>query len=735
MNKRTKIELHCHTKMSTGKGLIEPDELVRYAWDNGYKAIAITDCGSVQAFPEVYRTWKELWEKYVLKCKKVGEEAVQKDFLKIIYGLEGYLSVESSCSEVQVYYPILLYAKNEMGIRNLYKIVTKSQLQKRNETPIITKKILDKYRDGLLVGAVCDGGEAMTAIHTELGSRTDEEYRQSFQNILSYYDFIELSPFEPDKGIDARYMYHVVKNGGMLVAASDAYYLNEGDKIYWDILTNGRTEDFTDRPRHLMKWDEMANPFRCWTSGCPNIFKEIPEMVIDNQALIADQIEYVSPLREGVFRPVYPDAEKKLRHICEEKLHELFGKNPALEAKDRLSRELDGICKNGHAGLFMMWRDIALKSTEKGYPFSSRGCVASSFVAFLCGITEINPLSAECGGYDIPVETFLGINLDKEPDIDLNFAPDIQELLQESVKEIPGVGDTCHGGTVGSLMKKTAKMHVEEYYYHNDLLLPDESIIREQTEAIIGIKRSDGFHPGGIVVVPIGEELVSFTPLQHPWNSNCITTHFDYHAITDNLLKLDILGYEPLNLLHELQEVTGLAADAIPMDNKGTIDMLCDPEIGEIKDLPEFGSEYARWMIKLTRPENFNDLIKVSGLMHGTDVWQDNQDELIKNRKISLKECVASRDDIFFALVDKGMSKEEAYNIMNSVRKGKGLTEEMMHGVKRVGMPEWFIGVCNKIRYMFPKAHAVSYTLVAWRLAYYMVYYPEAYKEALAACS
>ena len=733
MKKRTRIELHCHTKMSAGKGLIGPSELVKYANDNGYRAIAITDCGSVQAFPEVFQTWKVLWQKYEADCKKTGEEARQEDFLKIIYGMEGLLTDKECVEGKQKKYPIVLYAKNKTGISNLYKIVTESHLNAHDEEPTITREILDKYRDGILVGSVCDGGEVMTAIHTETGSRSDAEYIRDFKNILSYYDFIEVSPFGADKCNDVRYMYHVIKNGGMLVAASDAYYLCEEDKLYWDILTNGRTDEYTDRPRHLMKWDEITNPFGWWVSGNPEILKEIPEMVVANQSVIADQIEYVSPLREGKYMPVYPDAEQKLRYICEERLHGLFAEKPAKEGQDRLEKELDGICKNGYAGLFMMWRDITQKSLKKGYPFHSRGSVASSFVAFLCGITDVNPLSAECGGYDIPVETFLGINLDKEPDIDLNFASEIQELLQNYVKDLPGVGNACYGGTIGRLMKNTARMHVEEYYHHNDLPLPGEKIIREQTEAIIGTKRSDGFHPGGIIVVPIGEELVSFTPLQHPWNSDRITTHFDYHAIDKNLLKLDILGLWHMSLLHELQELTGVATDSIPLEDRKVLDVILDPEAGEIDGLPEFGSEYARRMIKQTCPKSIDDLIKVSGLLHGTDVWLDNQDELFKNREISLKDCVASRDDIFLALVNKGMAKEDAYYIMDSVRRGKGLSEEMKRKVSLVGMPKWFIDVCEKVRYMFPKAHAVSCTLVAWKIAYYMTYYPEEYKEALVA--
>ena len=612
MQKRTKIDLRCHTKMSSGTDYNEirmaPGELVKYACENGYKAIAVTDRGSVQAFPEVYRTWKKMWDEFQEECEEHKDEAQKENFLKVIYGLEG--NIMSEDGQVSL---MILYAKDDKGIQNLYRLVTASYLEGYDKKPIIPWKSYEECREGL----IC------------------------------------ISPDE---------------------------------------------------------LDEMT-------------------------AEISEQTGYLSPIREGKFYPNYPEADVKLGQICKEKLREIYGSEIPKEARERFEKELSAICRNGYASIYMLWRDIAKKSKDLGYPFTTRGSVASSFVALLCGITEINPLSAECGGYDIPVETFLGINLDKEPDIDLNFAYEIQELLHNYVGELPGVGDTCYGGTVGTLTEKMSRMHVEEYYYHNNLPLPDESILKEQTKTLCGVKRCDGRHPGGIIVAPEGEELVSFTPLQHPWNSDRITTHFDYHALTDSLLKMDILGYEPADRIHKLQELTGIAGDTIPLNDKKVLDMLCDPDTPEIIDLPEFGSEYARRMIKISCPESYDDLIKVCALMHGTEVWCENQDVLIAKKIITLSECIASRDDIFLALVDRGMTRENAYNIMNSVRRGKGLTENMEHEINQIGMPEWFTGVCKKIKYMFPKAHAVSSTLFAWRLAYYMTYYPEEYKEALSAAN
>ena len=343
------------------------------------------------------------------------------------------------------------------------------------------------------------------------------------------------------------------------------------------------------------------------------------------------------------------------------------------------------------------------KSLDEGFPVGIRGAVGSSLVAYLCGITEINPLSQEFGGYNIPAEVFMGLNLDKEPDIDINFSPVIQETVQNYIKELPGVGETCYGGTI-TLASSNGT-----------------------------IKKVNGFHPGGIIVCPEGEELVSFTPLSHPIYSEKVVTHFDYHDISDNLMKLDILGYDPYELLHFLQENTDVRIEDIPFDDEKTLAFICDVNTDFPEDFTEFGSEYVRRIIKETVPKSFDDLVKISALGHGTDVWCDNQEELIKNKIINLTDCIASRDDIMIYLMEHGLDIEDAYQIMEWVRKGHGLREVHKKLMTDAGIPDWYIQVCEKIKYLFPKAHAVSYTMLAVRLAYYRVYYPEVYQEGLAA--
>ena len=595
------IKLHCHTKMSKGLGLLSPAELIRYAYDNGFKAIAITDRGNVQAFPEAYREWTKLWEEYKEECLHDGKEAVQNDFLKVIYGLESNLLIGSD--EI---HPVLLYAKNEIGIRNLYKIVTASNLQYYDKMPLIPKGYLDEHREGIIVGS-----------------------------------------------------------------------------IYAD------------------------------------------------QEVIANQIDYVKPLREGKYHPVYPNADEELMRICEERVKNLYGDNPNCEVRNRLERELDAIRSNGYAYIFMMWRRLVKKSLDSGYPTGVRGSAGSSFVAFLCGITDINPLSAECGGYNIPIEVFMGLNIDREPDININFGYGISDTIQQHVRELPGVGEICHGGTIAKMTRQSAKGYIEKYYEDNSLPMANNEELKQLIEKSCDVKRGNGIHPGGIIICPEGEELTSFTPLTHPYFGKSVTTEFDYHDIADNLLRLDILGHSAYDMLHALQKMTSVSIESIPPEDEKVLAFICDTDKKEIKDLPEFGSEFTRSIIAIARPKTFDDLVKVSAISHGSEVWYENQKELVENGEIALSDCIGSRDDIMIHLMNMFISKEDAYDIMNSVRKGKGLTDEQELIMTDAGIPEWYISACKKIRYLFPKAHSVSYTMLAVRTAFYMVYYPNAFAESL----
>ena len=600
---------------------------------------------------------------------------------------------------------------------------------------MIPRALLEKYRDGLIIGSAGDGGEVFTAIHSsyhELGVISDRDYLSGLKEIASFYDFLEVTRLDAP---DARYMYFgYVKIGTKpMVAASDALYISKEDKICYDILTSGHEEQKAGYYRHLMNYDDACKKFfNTWTLGNPEEMKIIPDIIFDNRSVIEEQIEYVNPLRVGKYWPEYPNAIEELTDICKSRVKELFGEKPNFEVRKRLERELDAICQNGYAGIYMFWRRIVKKSLDEGYPVGLRGAVGSSLVAYLCGITEINPLSPKSGGYHIPAEVFMGLNLDKEPDIDINFSPVIQEKVQNYIKDLPGVGETCYGGTIASLANKTAENMVDKYFETKDGPQPDNDTKKKLAETIIGVKRGNGMHLGGIIVCPKDEELVSFTPLSFANYGEKVITHFDYHDIWDNLLKLDILGHDKFELLHFLQENTGARIDDIPLDDEKTLALICDVNTALLEDLPEFGSKYVRRIIKETVPKSFDDLVKISALSHGTDVWCNNQDELIKNKTIKLSDCIASRDDIMIYLMDHDLDKKDAYQIMESVRKGRGLKEDHKKLMTDAGIPDWYLRVCEKIKYLFPKAHAVSYTMLAVRLAYYMVYYPEVYQEGIA---
>lgn len=718
------IELHCHTKMSAWKGLIEPKELIQHAYENGYKAIAITDCGNVQAFPEAYKTWKRLWEEHKKECMAQGKEPDQANFLKVIYGLEGYLTDDYEKS-----YPILIYARNETGIRNLYKIVTASHLEYFDKIPLIPRKLLDDNRDGLLLGSVNDGGEVYEAIHSDMGNRGDAEYIDDFKRILSYYDFCEVSLSA--SGPDERYIYHVMKYGGVLVATSDAYYINEDEMPFWDMLTSRTGGKQDGRYHHLIDYVKEKRAYGCWSEGCPDELKKVPTEVIKNQSFVADQIDYVSPLREGRFIPDYPDADNELKKICEDKAKSLYGDELPKEVKIRLNLELEGICQHGYSSIIMYWRSLVCESDRLGYPVCSRGAVASSLVAYLCGITKINPLPKGFGGFNIPIETFLGLGLDKEPDIDMNFSPEIRDRIQNYVRELPDIGEICHGGTIAKLRNNWASLFIQDYCRENQILQIDSKRRNELSERIEGVKKGDGMHPAAVFICPTGEELSAFTPLQHPYMSKEVVSQFDYHVVSENLLRLDILALPELSILNKLHNMTGFDPDNISLNDDQVLQNLCDPEPEVIPGIIKMGTETAREVIRDVGPSVFGDLVKVVGIIHGMDVWDGNQRELVKEKKIRFQDCIGTRDDIFLLLLERGGDKKTAFEIMESVRKGKGLNTLQENLMRKYGIDEWYIEVCRKIKWLLPKAHAVSYTLLAWQLAYYRTFYPEQFSEVL----
>ena len=514
------------------------------------------------------------------------------------------------------------------------------------------------------------------------------------------------------------------------------------------------------------------------------------EVVITNTNRIADMCEKISPTRPDKCPPVIENSDAMLRKICYDKAHSMYGENLPEIVVERLERELNSIISNGYAVMYIIAQKLVWKSNEDGYLVGSRGSVGSSFVATMAGITEVNPLSPHylceychyvdfdseevkaysgragcdmpdrkcpvCGkdltkqGFDIPFETFLGFKGNKEPDIDLNFSGDYQGKAHRYTEVIFGEGQTFRAGTIGTLADKTAFGYIKNYYEERGIHKRNCEIDRI-VQGCVGVRRTTGQHPGGIIVLPVGEEIYSFTPVQHPANdmtTDIVTTHFDYHSIDSNLLKLDILGHDDPTMIRMLEDLTGLNAQEIPLDDatvmslfKNTSALGVTPEqlggcdMGTL-GIPEFGTDFAMGMLRDAKPQEFSDLIRISGLSHGTDVWLGNAQTLIEEGIATISTCICTRDDIMTYLIHMGLDSEESFKIMESTRKGiiaKGKEprwEEYKKDMRDHGVPEWYIGSCEKIKYMFPKAHAAAYVMMAWRIAYCKVFYPLAYYAA-----
>ena len=685
-------------------------------------------------------------------------------------------------------YHAIVFARNETGRINLYKLVSQSHLKYYHRRPRVPKSVLKKYRDGLLVGSACEAGELYQAL---LRNAPDQEIAR----LVNFYDYLEIQPLgnnafmladekhdminseEDLKEINRK----IVKLGEQfkkpVVATCDVHFMDPQDEVYRRIIMagNGFSDADNQAPLYLRTTEEMLEEFSYLGS------EKAEEVVITNTNKIADMIEKISPIHPDKFPPVIENSEQDLKNICFTKAHEMYGDPLPKIVEDRLDRELNSIISNGYAVMYIIAQKLVWKSNEDGYLVGSRGSVGSSFVATMSGVTEVNPLSPhylcpecyyvdfdsdevrkfaggagcdmpdkicpKCGaklkkeGFDIPFETFLGFNGDKEPDIDLNFSGEYQAKAHAYVEVIFGEGQTYKAGTVGTLADKTVYGYVKKYYEEKGERKRSCEINRIVNGGV-GVKRSTGQHPGGIIVLPYGEEIHSFTPIQHPANdmtTNIVTTHFDYHSIDHNLLKLDILGHDDPTMIRMLQDLTKLDPTHIPLDSpevmslfQSTEALKINPEdIGGTKlgclGIPEFGTDFAMQMLIDTNPQHFSDLVRIAGLSHGTDVWLGNAQTLIEEGKATISTAICTRDDIMLYLINMGIEAGTSFKIMESVRKGKGLKPEWEELMVNAGVPDWYIWSCKKIKYMFPKAHAAAYVMMAWRIAYCKVFYPLEY--------
>ncbi len=686
----------------------------------------------------------------------------------------------------------IILAANDTGRINLYRLVSAAHLTYFHRQPRIPKSEFLKYREGLLIGSACEAGELYQAI---LRGRSEEEIAR----LVRFYDYLEIQPLgnnefmlrgeepavaseEELRDINRRIVTLGEEFHKPVVATCDVHFLDPEDEVYRRIIMAGKGFKDADNqaPLYLRTTEEMLAEFDYLGS------EKAEEVVITNPNRIADMCEKISPVRPDKCPPVIENSDQMLRDICYNKAHEIYGEELPPIVQERLERELNSIISNGYAVMYIIAQKLVWKSNEDGYLVGSRGSVGSSFVATMAGITEVNPLAphyyckkchycdfeseevrtyADAGragcdmpdkncpvcneplmkeGFDIPFETFLGFKGNKEPDIDLNFSGEYQSKAHAYCEVIFGYGQTYRAGTIGTLADKTAFGYIRNYYEERGVRKRNCEIDRI-VQGCVGIRRTTGQHPGGIIVLPLGEEIHSFTPIQHPANdmsTDIVTTHFDYHSIDHNLLKLDILGHDDPTMIRMLEDLTGIDARKIPLDDKNVMSLfqntqalgITPEDIGGCQlgslGIPEFGTEFVIQMLIDTNPQSFSDLVRISGLSHGTDVWLGNAQTLIQEKKATISTAICTRDDIMTYLIGMGMESELSFTIMESVRKGKGLKPDWEQAMTEHNVPDWYIWSCKKIKYMFPKAHAAAYVMMAWRIAYCKIFYPLAYYAA-----
>ncbi len=773
---KKRVELHLHTLMSAVDAITRPGELMDTLIRWGWGACAITDHGVVQGYSEITSIYKDYKKKHP-----------EHEF-KFIYGCEAYLCHQTpdmspeEAKKLPTYHCIIL-VKNYTGLKNLYQLITKSNLDYYHKRPRMPKFEIDAHREGLILSPACSLGELYDAV---INGESDERLME----IGSWYDYFEIQPTgnnmylvregtvdseEDIKRFNLKMIEIADRLGKPVVATCDVHYLRPGDAIYREVLQAGQGyDDYMNQPPvYLRTTKEMLAEFEY-------LGDRAQEIVVDNTIKIADMIEKILPVPKGNYPPSIPGSDETLRTSAYEKAKAIYGDPLPELVEKRLTRELDAIIGNGYSIMYIIAKELVAESARNGYQVGSRGSVGSSLAAYMAGITEVNSLPAhyrcdcgylefhenegyDCGfdmpkktcpkcgkelirdGFDIPFETFLGFNGDKVPDIDLNFASDDQPNAHKYTEVLFGKGKVFRAGTVTGLAEKNARGYVLKYLERSGKTASNAEIDR-LASGFEGVKKTTGQHPGGIIVVPRDRDIHDFTPVQHPADkpdSDTITTHFEFKYLHDTLLKLDILGHEGPEMLKLLENYTGVDSRSVDINDDYMLSIFSSPDalkmdMSKVKinmplgtyGVPELGTNFVIKMLMETRPKKVSELVRISGLSHGTDVWSGNVQTLIESGTCTLSEAICCRDDIMLYLINKGLDKLMSFTIMEKVRKGKGLTPEWEEEMRAHNVPEWYIESCNKIKYMFPKAHAVAYVILSLRIAWFKVYRPDAYYAA-----
>lgn len=755
-----RVELHVHTHMSNMDAVVSAKELINTAIKWGWPAIAITDHGVVQAFPEAM-------------------SAAEGKDIKVIYGVEAYLTDDDFKQRRANH--IILLAKNATGLRNIYRLVSLSHLKYLYKSrPRIPRFMLEELREGIIVGSACEAGELIRAI---VAQKSDEELLQ----IASFYDYLEVQPIANNAFlIRSEEFSHINTDEDLikinlkvaelartlnkpLVATCDVHFLTAKDSVYRAILM--KSKGFSDAelqpPLYLRTTEEMLREFEYLG---PELCYEA---VVTNPRKIAAMVEKFKPIPDELYSPMIPGADEAIHDMSYAKARELYGDPLPQVVQERLDLELNSIIGHGFAVLYLIAHKLVKKSLDDGYLVGSRGSVGSSFVATMTDITEVNPLPPhwrcpQClhsefitdgsyssgfdmprrhcphcntlmvtDGHDIPFAVFMGFDGDKVPDIDLNFSGVYQPVAHKYTEELFGKDNVFRAGTISKVASKTAYGYVKKFFEEKGIH-KREAYLNSLVSGCKGVKRTTGQHPGGIMVVPRNMDVHYFTPIQHPADdkeTNTITTHFDYHSISSRLVKLDILGHDDPTVIKMLENITKVDPRTIPFDDPETMSIFSSTtalkvtpeELGANSGtfgIPEFRTRFTRQMLDDTKPQNFSDLVRISGFSHGTDVWSGNAQDLITSGVCKVGEAISCRDDIMMNLIHSGLDPLFAFKTMEKVRKGKGLADSDVETMKKGNIPQWYIDACKKIKYLFPRAHATAYVMMAYRIAYCKVHYP-----------